>query len=382
MNKKIVIIALSVVLALVVISAGIFAAVSSQNKEPEEGTTSAPIDNSSNQGEQLNGNEGTGDSSSEGAEGEGTPDAQTDISKLIIGTWRDSADMSGYAFYEDGSVEMTYVNLTIPVLNWPINGTSKGVYTLEGDKLTTTFSIYSASIINTYTVKVENNTLTMYDHEEFETATYQKVSSSAPSQNGDNTQNSGEIADGTDLAGSWTNGDGTEKYVFNADSTASVTKNGVVCAGVYLTDGDKITLQYTLNSEKITEKYTYTVSSNNLILTSGADMTILVRSGTADIHDGSTEDLLGIWRDGANMSGYEFKDGGVVDITYVNFTVPVINMPINGTYTGSYTVDGDSITISYSIYGNSITETYTYTVSNNALTLKNADSEVSTYIKQ
>jgi hypothetical protein len=44
------------------------------------------------------------------------------------------------------------------------------------------------------------------------------------------------------------------------------------------------------------------------------------------------------------MSGYEFKEGGVVVITYVNLTVPVVNIPINGSFTGSYSISGNKVT--------------------------------------
>ncbi len=373
-NKKIVIIILSAVLAATVIGAGIFAVVSSQrDKGDGTTTTAAPIDPDNSQNNQQSGDNGqSGDFSQGGASSQtDTPD----LSQLILGSWKDSAGMSGYAFYADGTVEMTYVNLTIPVLNWPINGTSKGVYTLEGDQLTTTFSIYSASITDKFTVSVENNTLKMFDHEDREIATYQKE---ATADSG-----STDIPDGTDIGGSWTNGDGSFGYKFNADGTVTVTERSNTYGGVYLTDGDKLTVQYMYGADKVTKRYTYKVSSNNLTLIEGDDMTIFVRKGTSSQHSSSGGDgIYGLWRDGANMSGYEFKDGGVVEITFVNFTVPVINMPINGTYPGSFTVSGDKLTVSYSIYGKNISDTFTYAVTDNTLTLTGSDGNTATYIRQ
>ena len=32
--------------------------------------------------------------------------------------------------------------------------------------------------------------------------------------------------------------------------------------------------------------------------------------------------LIGKWRDGANMSGYEFKEGGKAVLTYINLDIP------------------------------------------------------------
>lgn len=371
LNKKIVIIIVSAILAATVIGAGVFAAVSGRKSDDGQTTTSAPVDNV--QDNQQSGDDGQNTDSSQN--GESSQDtAQTDLSQLILGSWKDSAGMSGYCFYADGTVEMTYVNLTIPVLNWPINGTSKGVYTLEGDQLTTTFSIYSASITDKFTVSVENNTLKMFNHEELETATYQKESGAGTDTN--------EVPDGTDLGGSWINGDGSFGYKFNSDGTVTITDGNNTYGGVYLTDGDKLTVQYMYGADKVTKRYTYKVSSNNLTLVDGADMTILVRSGTSSSHSSKNDGIYGLWRDGANMSGYEFKDGGVVEVTFVNFTVPVINMPINGAYPGSFSLDGDKITISYSIYGKNISDTFTYAVTDNTLTLTGSDGNTATYIRQ
>lgn len=314
----------------------------------------------------------------------------TPLSELILGKWTDSANMSGYAFYADGTVEMTYVNLTVPVINIPINGVSKGVYTLEGDKLTTKFSIYSATIENTYTVKVENNSLSMKDREDGETATYQKASgttSVVPA-------NTNAAADIDEIVGSWINDNSTVKYAFNDDGTlkatffdakvASIstsTLNGEY-SGVYLTDGESIIIQFTVGNQKVTQRCSFSVSKNTLSLTDETGSTNLyVREGTSIVTPGSGS-LLGKWSDSTEMSGYEFKEGGVVVITYVNFTVPVVNIPINGSFTGSYSISGNKLTVSYSIYGNSMLDTFDYSVNGNSLTLTKADGSVSTYIKK
>ena len=381
-NKKLVIIIVSAVLALAVIGAGIFAIVSSQsNKDDDKTTTSAPVDPDDTQNGQQSGTDnsaqgGNADSSQNGNADASQNGAQTELSQLILGSWKDSSGMSGYKFSPDGKAEMTYVDLVVPILNLPITGVAKGTYTLEGDKLTTTFSIYSASIVNKYTVSVENNTLKMFDIEELETKTYQRVSDTEA--DGGNSQS----ADGTDLGGSWINGDGSLGYRFNSDGTVTVTDRGNNYAGVYLTENDKLTVQYMYGDEKVTKVFTYKVSSNNLTLTDGNDLTILVRSGTSSDHSSSDDGIYGLWRDGNNLSGYEFKDGGVVDVTLVNFTVPVINMPINGTYTGSFTVDGDKLTVSYSVSGISNTDTFSYTLNSNTLVLTDEEGKTYTYIRQ
>lgn len=314
----------------------------------------------------------------------------TPLSELILGQWTDSANMSGYAFYADGTVEMTYVNLTVPVINIPINGVSKGVYTLDGDKLTTKFSIYSATIENSYTVKVENNSLSMKSHEDGETATYQKAAAAATTV----PANTDEATQVDEIVGSWVNDNSTVRYAFNDDGTLKVTFSDARLAsvstevlngeytGVYLTDGSSIIIQFTVNGQKITQRCDFSVSKNTLSLTDDTGNTDLyVREGTSIVTPGSGS-LVGKWADSTGMSGYEFKEGGVVVITYVNFTVPVVNIPINGSFTGSYSISGNKITVSYSIYGNSMVDTFEYAVNGNTLTLKADDGNVSTYIKK
>ena len=69
-----------------------------------------------------------------------------DLSREILGKWVDSSGMSGYDFHSDGTVDVTYVNLTIPVLNIPINGSARGTYSLNGDNLEVHFFIFFVSI--------------------------------------------------------------------------------------------------------------------------------------------------------------------------------------------------------------------------------------------
>ena len=94
--------------------------------------------------------------------------------------------------------------------------------------------------------------------------------------------------------------------------------------------------------------------------------------------------LLGKWMDSANMSGYEFQEEGIVELTYANFTVPIVNIPFNGTVKGTYTIgEEDTLTISYSIYSHTITKTYTYSIEDSSLTLvEQGGGETSVYIRQ
>lgn len=323
------------------------------------------------------------------------------LSDEIIGLWRDSADMSGYRFYEDGSVEVTYVNLTIPVINMPINGSAVGSYTLNGNDLTVSFSIYSKTITKRFTASVENNALKLLNKEDGETATYTKVTEAVTNETTysqiQNTTENVTSNEQTGIVGTWISGSGDIKYSLNENSTMTVTFSNAVIAsisenkisgtysGVYMTDesNSKIIMQYSVGDTKVTQSFKYTLSNNALSLEGeNKETTILVRE-SASLNSPDASSLIGQWTDSADMSGYKFKEGGIVEITYVNFTVPVVNMPINGTYQGTYSVNGDTLTITSSIYSSTTVNKYTYSVQNNVLTLVSADSgEVSTYRKK
>lgn len=322
------------------------------------------------------------------------------LKTAILGLWRDSADMSGYKFKTDGYVEVTYVNLTVPVINVPINGTAKGTYSLKGNELTVSFSIYSKTITKRYTASVENNTLRLIDREDGETATYTKVDESeAVSTTMQNAQSitTQPVVIPSGIYGDWISGAGDIEYTFFENGTFCVTykdakvpeiSKGEINGkynGVFMTDDDEdsIVLQFSMDSKKVTVKYDYKLTQNALSFEgSEDDTTIFVRKQISSA-PADASSLLGAWSDSADMSGYNFKDGGIVEITYVNFTVPVINMPINGTYNGTYTLDGNRIRITASIYSNTISDEYTYSIDGNTLTLTAVDDgEISTYHKK
>lgn len=306
-----------------------------------------------------------------------TAPAQT-LESQIIGKWADSAGMSGYEFFENGSANVTYVNLTVPVINMPINGTAKGSYTVNGNTLTVQFSIYKKTITDTFTASVENNTLTLVNRDDGEKSTYQRQS--------DEQQTSAQAGitlpsnKNEGIYGAWTDSSQKLKYLFREDGTAKVTVNSVEYDGVYLIDGSKITIQFNADNGRITEEYTYTVSGNSMSFKDSKGKTILfVRDNGQSSSDLG---LVGKWMDSSDMSGYTFKADGTVEITYVNFTVPVVNMPINGNFSGTYSVDGDRITIRSSIYSRTVTNEYTYAVNGNNLTLTSIeDGKVHSYTR-
>ncbi len=283
----------------------------------------------------------------------------------LIGKWMDSANMSGYEFFENGSVNVTYVNLTVPVINLPINGTTTGSYTLNGNTLTVSFSIYQKTITDTFTASIENNALTLVNREDGDKATYQRQTEeqassgqpgiSLPSEN-DNS-----------IYGAWTDSAKTKKLLFREDGTVKVTANAVTYDGVFLIENNKITIQYVTDNGTLTEEYTFTVSGNSMSFKAANGQTVLFIRDSGQ--SSSDLGLIGKWMDSSDMSGYTFKGDGTVEITYVNFTVPVINMPINGKFDGTYSVDGDRITIRSSVYSKTVTNEYSYKIDGNNLTL-------------
>ena len=99
---------------------------------------------------------------------------------------------------------------------------------------------------------------------------------------------------------------------------------------------------------------------------------------------GPEKKLLGKWMDSSNMSGYEFQDEGIVELTYANFTVPVVNIRFTGSVKGTYSIGEDNtLTINYSIYSKSITKSYTYSIEDSSLTMVDKESgNRSIYIRQ
>ena len=321
------------------------------------------------------------------------------VEQKIIGKWMDSAQMSGYEFFADGRVTVTYVNLTVPVIDLPIKGTANGTYTITGSTLNIKFSIYSKTISKNFEiVNVTENELTLRSIEDNEVSTYSLAGSrsttSAPeSSSAQATTSPAQTVNNGEIVGVWANGDSSIKYAFNNDSTVDISftkgRMGSVSSGelngsykgIYMTNGSSLTVQFMMNESKVTQELLYSINGNTMSLTEkSGETTLLVRGGSGYNASSSQSDLIGKWTDGANMSGFTFKDGGSVDVTYVNFTIPVINMPINGTYAGTYSVSGGRVTVNFSIYGKTIINSYEFAVAGDTLTLKNIESgETSTY---
>ena len=314
----------------------------------------------------------------------------SDLRSQLIGKWMDSAGMSGYEFFSDGSVKMTYVNLS--AFNIPIDGKADGVYILEGDKLTIKFSIYTATIENNYTVKIDGKTLSMYNTKEHETSTYSRVDGGTQSVTSTTAPTTTVPAVNTGLVGTWADSDGTETYTFtnngqltavlcNADKTNCTTN-----VGIYLSQENSLVMQYNYQGVNVTKSYNWSIIDGTLSLTDESGViTLFTRTDTGSEGQAvsTVESLYGTWTDSSNMMGYEFISDGTVNVKYVDFTIPVLNMPIKTTVPGTFTVDGDEVTVIHSVYGATIRTTYRFSVRDNVLTLVNTeDGNTSTFMKK
>ena len=185
-------------------------------------------------------------------------ESTSSLSEEILGSWRDSADMSGYDFYEGGKFDWTYVNLTIG--GKTINGKTSGAYTLEGDTLTLTYSIVTASITDVYTVSIVNNKLTIKNKENGNTFSYTRVVT-APSPED-------EVYADPQLAGKWLDSNQAYGYEFKANGVVDIYLFVGSVEGYYTVDGDTVTIAYSLYGPEIGGTYTYAVKDNILTLTS------------------------------------------------------------------------------------------------------------------
>lgn len=194
------------------------------------------------------------------------------------------------------------------------------------------------------------------------------------------------------LLGKWNDNANFSGYEFFDNGTMKVTYFNMAAfnldeiiegtyIGTYDVEDDTITISYTIYSKAVTKKYTFFVDENTLTLSRDGEDAIYVREGAETVMKNVDKKLLGKWS--SNLSGFEFKDTGVVTITFIDLGSMGINIPINGTVDGIYTVDGDEITIRYSIYSGVIEKTYKYSVSKDVLKMtEKGTNKTGAYIRK
>lgn len=94
----------------------------------------------------------------------------------ILGSWRDSTGTTGYEFQKDNIVEITFVDVTLPLVG-EFDGSVDGIYTIskddEGNQIVTiTYTILTFSISNEYFFEISGSTLTLTDPEDGSSTTY------------------------------------------------------------------------------------------------------------------------------------------------------------------------------------------------------------------
>ena len=194
------------------------------------------------------------------------------------------------------------------------------------------------------------------------------------------------------LLGKWNDNANFSGYEFFDNGTMKVTYFNMAAinledviegtyTGTYSVEDDKLSISYTIYSKAITKNYTFTVDENTLTLSENGETAIYVREGAQTVMENVDKKLLGKWS--SNLSGFEFKDTGIVSITFIDLGSMGINIPVNGTVDGLYTVDGDKVTIKYSIYTGVIEKTYKYSVDKDVLTMTElGTNKTGTYIRK
>lgn len=300
-KKKIAITVIAVLFAVISLAAGVLGFFmgynSSENERDDNGRGDGDRTTLHSEQEALppSGDNGTQNGNQGGSQGDAQEGVNNgnqgsvqsgDLAAQLLGKWRDVSGVSGFEFMAGGKVTLTYVDLGFIGINFV--GDLNGVYTLEGDKLTISTSVYAGSIPIAYTASVSGDTLTLVSADNGSTFTYTR----------------------------------------SEDTDAD-------------TGGDTSEPQY-----------------------------------------GQSTGIVGDWKDGMGMSGFNFKEDGTVSFTYIDLQFLGYE-GLSGSYDGRYTVEGDNVTISFSvIYGPTFNLKFTYEISDNTLKLTNEKGNTTTYIRQ
>lgn len=73
--------------------------------------------------------------------------------------------------------------------------------------------------------------------------------------------------------------------------------------------------------------------------------------------------LIGTWKDGYGLTEYQFQSGGKMKISALRVG------PLKGTFDGTYTTDGNKITIRYRVLVKDVSDTYTFRIDGDSLYL-------------
>ena len=83
----------------------------------------------------------------------GCKTAQAPPPDSLVGEWKDSYGLTEYTFNTDGSMKIE-----------ALNGPFKGTYQIEGNQITISYKIVVKQVKNTYTYRIDGNTLYLDDN--------------------------------------------------------------------------------------------------------------------------------------------------------------------------------------------------------------------------
>jgi hypothetical protein len=86
---------------------------------------------------------------------------------------------------------------------------------------------------------------------------------------------------------------------------------------------------------------------------------LLLFSGCKAKPAGNADSIVGTWKDSYGLTEYKFEDGGKMKIEALNL----------GSFSGTYQIDGDQISIQYRVALSKVQDSYTMKLDGNTLYL-------------
>ena len=79
--------------------------------------------------------------------------AKPAVADELIGTWRDSYGLTEYQFQSGGKMKISALKVG------PLKGSFNGTYSTDGDKITIRYRVLVKDVLNTYTFRIDGDTL-------------------------------------------------------------------------------------------------------------------------------------------------------------------------------------------------------------------------------
>jgi len=189
---------------------------------------------------------------------------EEDIKRLIIGKWSDDANLYGYEFFEDGTVNITLFNMSSLNLD-SSSGVITSNYTLSGNILNIKYTLYSETINHTYSVSVTKTKLTLID-EDGKKSILTKDDGDFEEMEGYNPALIGKWSSELNAYEFLKNGKVNITYIDLSGFGIELPLN-TTAQGTYEIDGDELTISYSIYSSVIEKKFKYSIDNDILTLT-------------------------------------------------------------------------------------------------------------------